>query len=104
MNRQRRPVLLVSITAMLALICGIASAAPAAPSAPASLFDSCRTAPSTATAIQESTGTQADLILPAEPPAWLPQAPPGTGCSAAFCAACAANGELCVNARICICI
>lgn len=100
MHRNRLPVLPALFAASILLYGGIAGAAPAkvAP-APAPTLDACQPSPGSST-----DGTATQLVLPGEAPAWLPQAPIGTGCSAAFCAGCAANGEMCVNARICICI
>jgi len=98
MHRNRLPALLAVVA--LVLFTGIAGAAPENVSpAPAPTFEACQPAPNVS-----ASGTASHLVLPAAPPAWLPLAPIGTGCSAAFCAGCAANGEMCVNARICICI
>jgi len=100
MHRNRLPVLLALFAASVLLFGGIAGAAPEkVAAAPAPILDACQPSPNASTS-----GTATHLALPDQAPAWLPQAPIGTGCSAAFCAGCAANGEMCVNARICICI
>ncbi len=100
MNRNRLPVFVALFAASIVLFGGIAGAEPAkVDMVSAPTLDACQPAPA-----PSMSGTPSPLVLPDQAPAWLPQAPIGTGCSAAFCAGCAANGEMCVNARICICI